>query len=253
MSNEALTAVSKADIRPSGRKFVLMALADYADENWSCFPSVEQLAAYTSQGNKTVRDHLDALDEAGILTRERQRREDGTLGRYRFKIQRRNLPVANSARGEKQPEPAADLAAHNPQLEPPYTSSLRSDVKRTPRDELSDVLDADRAAAVIDHRQRIRKPLTEHAAKLLAGKFRKCADPNAAADAMIANGWQGFEPEWLERRQQSARQPQAPPRKSAFQQHQDDIYQQLKRETGDPDDQFTGTTLDIGARDYRAH
>lgn len=118
MSNEALTAVAKSDIRPSGRKFVAMALADYADEAWSCFPSVEQLARYTSQGEKTVRDHLDALEEAGVLTRERQRRDDGTLGRYRFKLHRRNLPVAEIANGEKQPEPPAKSATHNPQREP---------------------------------------------------------------------------------------------------------------------------------------
>lgn len=118
MSNEALTAVARSDIRPSGRKFVAMALADYADEAWSCFPSVEQLALYTSQGEKTVRDHLDALEEGGVITRERQRRDDGTLGRYRFKLHRRNLPVANSANGEKHPEPAAKSATHNPQREP---------------------------------------------------------------------------------------------------------------------------------------
>lgn len=127
MSNEALTAIAKADIRPSGRKFVAMALADYADEAWSCFPSVEQLAQYTSQGEKTVRDHLDALEEAGVITRDRQRRDDGTLGRYRFKLHRRNLPVANFARGEKHSEPAADFATHNPQQEP---SSIP--VKREP-------------------------------------------------------------------------------------------------------------------------
>lgn len=134
MSNEALTAVAKADIRPSGRKFVAMALADYADEAWSCFPSVEQLATYTSQGEKTVRDHLDALEESGVVSRERQRREDGTLGRYRFQIHRRNLPVADQrqnspvadfARGEKHPEPPADFATHNPQLEPSSISSER--------------------------------------------------------------------------------------------------------------------------------
>lgn len=140
MSNEALTAVAKADVRPSGRKFVLMALADYADESWSCFPSVSQLTVYTSQGDKTVRDHLDALERDGILTRVRHRREDGTLGRYRFKIQRQNLPVAKiaggeihpvakSARGENYRKPPADFAAHNPQLEPSLTSSLRSEVR----------------------------------------------------------------------------------------------------------------------------
>lgn len=106
-----------------------MALADYADEEWSCFPSVKQLADYTGQGEKTVRDHLDALVEAGIISRQRHRRDDGTLGRYRFFIHRRILPVANFARGEKQPSPAADFATHNPHTNP-HTSSLRSEVAR---------------------------------------------------------------------------------------------------------------------------
>lgn len=48
-------------------------------------------------------------------------------------------------------------------------------------------------------------------------------------------------------------QPQAPPQKSAFHQRQDSIYQQLKRQTGDRDDQFAGTTLDIGPGDYHPH
>jgi hypothetical protein len=52
---------------------------------------------------------------------------------------------------------------------------------------------------VIDHRRAIKKPLTAHAAKLLAAKFAQWHDPNAAADAMIANGWQGFDPSWMER------------------------------------------------------
>lgn len=77
----------------------------------------------------------------------------------------------------------------------------------TQRQHLETVLDAERAEAVIEHRKRIRKPLTAHAAKLLAGKLGRCSDPNAAADAMVSNGWQGFEPEWLENRNS----PRAPP------------------------------------------
>lgn len=126
MSNEALTFVAKLNIRPSGRKFVAMALADYADENWSCFPSVAQLAQYTSQGEKTVRDHLAALEEDGFLTRVRRRNEDGTLGRYRFIVQRQISPVAKIARGEKPPEPAANFAGHNPHKNH-QSSSLRSE------------------------------------------------------------------------------------------------------------------------------
>lgn len=65
-------------------------------------------------------------------------------------------------------------------------------------DELSKVLDAEHVAAVTEHRKKLRAPLSPHAAKLLAGKFAKCPDPNAAADEMIARGWRGFEPDWLQ-------------------------------------------------------
>ncbi len=66
--------------------------------------------------------------------------------------------------------------------------------------ELLLVLDEEHAIAVVEHRKALRKPLTGYAARLLARKFGQCQDPNAGADAMILNGWQGFEPEWLERR-----------------------------------------------------
>ena len=69
----------------------------------------------------------------------------------------------------------------------------------TPREELLRVLDEQRADAVIEHRRK-KYPLTTHAAKLLAGKFALAPDANAAADAMIANGWRGFEPEWISNR-----------------------------------------------------
>ena len=42
--------------------------------------------------------------------------------------------------------------------------------------------------------------MTVRAAKMLAKQFAKTSDPNAAADTMLARGWTGFEPEWLEPR-----------------------------------------------------
>jgi hypothetical protein len=85
------------------------------------------------------------------------------------------------------------------------STSLRSDNQpqaraRLVQDALGAVLDDEHATAVIEHRRQLRKPLTVRAAHLLARKFAGCSDPNAAADAMIANGWQGFEPEWIEKR-----------------------------------------------------
>lgn len=94
------------------------------------------------------------------------------------------------------------------------SSSLRSDDRRTPRGELEIVLDADRARAVIESRQKMRKPLTVRGAELLAAQLAKWHDPNEAADAMVLNGWQGFKPEYLENRARGS--PQKPMRGSEF-------------------------------------
>lgn len=127
-----MTVVGKSDVQPSGRRFVLMALANFADEEWSCFPTVTQISAWTGQADKTVRDHLDDLEREGIITRERTRRDDGTLGRYRFAINRRKIPVedhrqisppADFARGEKGQNPPADFAALEPSTKPSSISS----------------------------------------------------------------------------------------------------------------------------------
>ena len=129
------------------------------------------------------------------------------------------------------------------------TSSLRSDVaaqaprKRAHRmpDDFSPDLDF-----------AVAEGMTISQAKTEADAMRDWSrsSPNGAKLDWPAT-WRGWVRRALKDRPQL--RSQAPPRKSAFQQHQDDIYQQLKRETGDTDDKFAGTTLDIGAGDYRAH
>jgi hypothetical protein len=39
MSNEALTWAFKQEISCAEGKFALVALADYADDEWSCYPA----------------------------------------------------------------------------------------------------------------------------------------------------------------------------------------------------------------------
>lgn len=62
--------------------------------------------------------------------------------------------------------------------------------------ELGKVLDPCHAQAVLDHRNRIRKPMTPYAAARLALNLAQAPDPNAAADEMIERGWQSWKPDW---------------------------------------------------------
>lgn len=96
---------------------------------------------------------------------------------------------------------------------PPKEKTTPSNFVMSPRDELAAVLDAERAGAVIEHRQRLRKPLTAYAAKQLAKSLSGFVDPNAAADKMIESGWLKIDPKWGDRPTNST----APPRKKVTQ------------------------------------
>jgi hypothetical protein len=116
---------------------------------------------------------------------------------------------AESVESAEQVSPKKEIPPPPPKEKTTPSSSEARASSLNPRGELELVLDAERAKAVLDHRQRIGKPLTAYAAKQLAAKMAQCPDPNAAADEMVSNGWQGFKPEWLTSRANSQ---QGPPR-----------------------------------------
>lgn len=52
------------------RKFVLIALADYANDSGICFPSVQAIAIRCSAGERTVQENLRALEADGYVERQ---------------------------------------------------------------------------------------------------------------------------------------------------------------------------------------
>jgi len=71
---------------------------------------------------------------------------------------------------------------------------------------LAVVVGQERAVAVVDHRAKLKKPLTPYAAGRLAASLGQAPDPRAAADEMIERGWQGWKAEWGGRSQGPPRQ-----------------------------------------------
>lgn len=65
-------------------RLILIAIADYADENWSCFPGQETLAIRVCVSKRTVIRLLQSLEDKGLLHRERRFRADGTRTSDRF-------------------------------------------------------------------------------------------------------------------------------------------------------------------------
>lgn len=140
----------------------------------------------------------DALERRRQNDRDRKARQRETEA-----VSRDVTGVSRDVTGrhnDRQPSsPRAPDPAHVEDNLQTKISTGQQEKKKTPRDELAAVLDAEHADAVLEHRQKLRKPLSARAAKLMAAELAKAPDPNAAADRMIEKGWQSFEVEWLDK------------------------------------------------------
>lgn len=92
MSVDASAAVWRLNINP-GQKLVMLALADYADAENKCWPSVEHLQQRTSMGRSTIMTHLAACKKRGLLAITKQRWPNGT---QRSSLYVLNLPGPES-------------------------------------------------------------------------------------------------------------------------------------------------------------
>jgi DNA-binding transcriptional MocR family regulator len=96
MSNKAITWAFDQEL-PTIDKFVLVVLADYADEANSCFPGQQKIAANTGASVSTVRRALGRLERHKLIARDRRQRRDGsrTSDRYTLQLEPVDNPVGN--------------------------------------------------------------------------------------------------------------------------------------------------------------
>lgn len=71
---------------PTTQKFTLIALADMADEAFTCYPGQARLAKMIGSSVATVRRALASLEEQGLITRTQRRRDDGYRSSDRFQL-----------------------------------------------------------------------------------------------------------------------------------------------------------------------
>lgn len=127
MSVEAIAWAAKQKAGSPGAKLVLIALANYANEDGECWPSQATLAQWTEQGERTIRRHLIDLEQLGLITRKaRTSSGNFTSDLILLNVSRRPiLPAAILTDGQKRQLPAANLATY-PSIEP-----KERDVSRT--------------------------------------------------------------------------------------------------------------------------
>lgn len=86
MSNEAITWAFKQDGLTMTEKFVLIALADYADDNHTCFPSHKKTAQRVAASKSTVQRALNGLEAKGKIRVIPGQRANGSATSNRYQL-----------------------------------------------------------------------------------------------------------------------------------------------------------------------
>ncbi|OLP56654.1 hypothetical protein BJF92_11235 [Rhizobium rhizosphaerae] len=252
MSITIMARLFKARLGTANRKILAIRLADFADdEGRGIWPTVGRLSAETELSERTVQRILKEFVDEGLLVEvSRANGRPGQATRYDFDLSvlgriidgmQENDPIDDGCQAgtgvtvspvrvtnERETGDNGDIdGCHRDTrtiIEPLDHPSRKQDAREQGREndpdaspksalaELTTVLDVETARAVMEHRRTIRRPLTPHAARLLARKFAQMPDPRHAADVMIGNGWQGFDPSWVKDRPSSRASPSAPQR-----------------------------------------
>ena len=91
MSWSALAWATDSDVGSSAAKFILILLANKADENYSCYPSIRTLMAESNAGRSTVLRALKDLETRGFISRRPQFHDSGARRSTRYYL---NHPLA---------------------------------------------------------------------------------------------------------------------------------------------------------------
>ena len=216
MSVWATTWAYEQTVRPVGRKFVLVCIADFTDVNGYSYPSQEAIAAMTDQGISTVREHLRALELEGLIKREHRYKEGGGRTSDGFWLQApkerlkppqkkgESIPPKAGAKGKGIPPNLSNHTAESQQTIPPNSGGdplVKDDPLEDPPKEIElpfsgpDFL---AALSAFEHsRTCMKKPITPEARRLLFKKLLRWGETNAtqALEDSAINRWQGvFEP-----------------------------------------------------------
>uniref|UniRef100_A0A6V7KHM7 Helix-turn-helix domain-containing protein n=1 Tax=Bracon brevicornis TaxID=1563983 RepID=A0A6V7KHM7_9HYME len=200
---------------PSSQKLLLLSLADRADEQHCCYPSIQRLVSDTGLERKTIGKGINQMLEEGLIhdTGERkgptkrvrvlqlnigskctQKRNDTENGNV-TKNGTLNDPKIGTL---NDPKIGTLNQSLEPNIEPEKNIPLPLTDKKTQFDPLTEKpsnVSAEVWADWVSHRKEIRHPLTPTTCKRIRSMLENHVNPDAVIGLSIERGWQGLFPE----------------------------------------------------------
>jgi DNA-binding transcriptional regulator YhcF (GntR family) len=162
-------------------KAVLLAVANYADEEGVCWPSQEQLGEDTELSRHTIMRALDQLEEMGLLERERRHRGDGSRTSDLIVLDLSSTQQRSTQQRSTQQQPKSHSATAEPIIEPSLNRNSAGRVKRDSEEDAAVKAWNDLASDLsLPKVQR----MTETRRRKLAARLRDCGGLDGWAAAM---------------------------------------------------------------------
>ena len=192
MSIKLMTAVWERIDLTSTQKLVLLALADWANDDGLCWPSIDRVAVKSSLKRRAVQMTIRSLEESGFLRREEL---VGRGNKYWVSI-----PVQNMHPCITDTPPAHEMhptrASDAPNTLMTHQLTTKSNIPAQPEGVLNEVW-----KDFIDLRKAKRAPLNGTALKGIEREAAKAGwTLNDALAESVARGWQSFKAEWVKER-----------------------------------------------------
>jgi len=198
---------------PPTPKSVLISLADNANDQGFCWPSISTICDRTCFSKRAVIDAIAWLEQQGILAADRTNGRHTTYvvtpSDYVEPVQQAHQCVSRTGAADaSEPVQQAHQPVHLPHqpVQQPHTNHQEPSrtVKKSNRQKDADAiqvvlpswLPADLWSDWVDHRKSIRKPMTQRAAELsivqLDDLRSKGFTPKQVIENAIVCGWQGL-------------------------------------------------------------
>lgn len=189
MSIKLMAAVWERIDLTSTQKLVLLALADWANDEGLCWPSIDRLAAKTSMAGRSVQRIIRDLESTGFIKR------DEVLGkgnRYWIYIPLTDCHPRHSVTPPlTESHPTPDTVSPNTSITHQLTT--KSNILAQPECVSKEVWDDFLAI-----RKAKRAPLTNTALDAIQREAAKAGwTLNEALSESVARGWQGFKADWV--------------------------------------------------------